>query len=256
MEAEATAPCASRSRRRAARPARAPSAGAPRASAPAPPTPRRAGRRGRGRRCATRAGAPRRASPQVTRAPVSRSRSRFSEIVRQAARSLSTNVTALGAARERLDPHRAGAGEEVEHAGAVDRPDQVERRLADAVAGRPGREPLRRGDPGAAMRAGDDSHAVALPHHGARLSGNRDRRDRDPPPLPARPSRAAGRARRRPPRLRRRRRLGRLHGAVLARGRARSVRRLRGRRGAGAPADPGRVRGGRARRHGAGDPRR
>ena len=69
---------------------------------------------------------------------------------------------ARGAARERLDPHRAGAGEEVEHAGVVDRPDQVERGLADAVAGRPGREPLRRGDPRPAVRAGDDSHAPGL----------------------------------------------------------------------------------------------
>ena len=31
----------------------------------------------------------------------------------------------LGAARQRLDPHRAGAGEEVEHAGAVHRPDRL-----------------------------------------------------------------------------------------------------------------------------------
>ncbi len=63
------------------------------------------------------------------------------------------------AARERLEPQRARAGEEVEHAGVVDRPDQVERGLADAVARRPGREPLGRRDPRPAVGAGDDPHA-------------------------------------------------------------------------------------------------
>ena len=127
-------------------------------------------------RRATRAASAQTASPQATRAPVRRSFSRFSAIVRQAARSLSTKVDARGAARERLEPHRARAGEEVEHGGAVDRPDQVEGGLADAVAGRPGREPLRRGDPRPAVRAGDDSHAGAEYHtRGARLPGNRGR---------------------------------------------------------------------------------
>ena len=39
-------------------------------------------------------------------------------------------------ARERLEPHRPGAGEQVEHRHLVDGPDQIERRLADAVSGR------------------------------------------------------------------------------------------------------------------------
>ena len=90
---------------------------------------------------------PRRASPQETRAPVSRSLSRFASIARQAVRSLSTKTHARGAAGERLEPQRARAGEEVEHGGVVDRADQVEGGLADAVAGRPGLVPF-----GASMR--------------------------------------------------------------------------------------------------------
>ena len=66
---------------------------------------------------------------------------------------------ARGAARERLEAHRTGAGEEVEHLGVVDGTDQVERALADAVGGRPRVASFRRGDPVAAMRAGDDPHA-------------------------------------------------------------------------------------------------
>ena len=49
---------------------------------------------------------------------------------------------ACRAARERLQPERAGAGVEVEHARPVDRADQVEGGLADAVAGGTGREAL------------------------------------------------------------------------------------------------------------------
>ena len=58
---------------------------------------------------------------------------------------------ARGPAGERLEPHRPGAGEEVEHGGAVDGPDQVERGLADAVGGRAGVAALRREDPGPAV---------------------------------------------------------------------------------------------------------
>src|SRR5207253_7927258 len=47
-------------------------------------------------------------------------------------------------ARERLDPERARAGEEVEHLRVVDRPDEVEDVLADAIGGRPRVEPARR----------------------------------------------------------------------------------------------------------------
>src|ERR1043166_2202470 len=45
-----------------------------------------------------------------------------------------------GAAGERLEPHRAGAGEEIENLRLFDEAgaDQVERGLADAVSGRPG----------------------------------------------------------------------------------------------------------------------
>ena len=64
------------------------------------------------------------------------------EIVRQAACVALDERRARRAARERLDPHRARAGEEVEHDGVVDRTDQVERGLADAVAGRAGRAAL------------------------------------------------------------------------------------------------------------------
>ena len=62
---------------------------------------------------------------------------------------LSTKTQLAGAARERLEPERARAGEEVEHVRAVDRPDQVERRLADEVRRRPRRVALRRVDPAA-----------------------------------------------------------------------------------------------------------
>ena len=67
-----------------------------------------------------------------------------------------------GAARERLEAHRAGAGEQVEHVGVVDRADQVERVLAHAVGRRPRVAALRRRDPVAAVGAGDDPHAGAV----------------------------------------------------------------------------------------------
>ena len=54
---------------------------------------------------------------------------------------------ALGAARERLEPEPARAGEQVEDDRAVDGPDQVERGLADEVGRRPRRRPLRRVEP-------------------------------------------------------------------------------------------------------------
>ena len=69
---------------------------------------------------------------------------------------------ARSAARQRFQAHRARAGEEVEDGRAVDRPDQVEGGLAHAVAGRPRREPFRRGDPRAPLAAGDDPHGVIV----------------------------------------------------------------------------------------------
>ena len=54
---------------------------------------------------------------------------------------------ARGAARERLEPERPGAREQVEHVRVVDRADQVERVLADAVRGRASVAPV-----GAAIR--------------------------------------------------------------------------------------------------------
>ena len=69
---------------------------------------------------------------------------------------------AARAAGERLEPERAGAGEKVERGRVVDRPEQVEGRLADAVAGRSGGDALRRVDPVALPRAGDDPHARSL----------------------------------------------------------------------------------------------
>ena len=133
------------------------------------------------------------ASAQTTRAPVSFSFSRFCEIVRQAALSLSTNVAAGGAPRQRLDPQRARAGKEVEHSGVVDRPDQVEGGLADAIARRASGEPLGRGDPRPAMGAGDDSHLRIVSTAG----GRRARRSRRRIGAPAR-RRDSGRERAQP----------------------------------------------------------
>ena len=62
------------------------------------------------------------------------------------------------AARERLDPERAGAGEEIEHARAVDRADEVEDVLADAVGRRPRVEAARRDELVPLPAAGDHAH--------------------------------------------------------------------------------------------------
>ena len=96
--------------------------------------------------------------------PSGRSLSTLRSIVRHASRSDSTKTARRGAARQRLEPHRPRAGEEVEHGGAVDGADQVERGLADAVAGRPRVAALRREDPRAPAGAGDD------PHRGTRIA--------------------------------------------------------------------------------------
>ena len=64
------------------------------------------------------------------------------------------------AARERLEPHRAGARVEVEHRGAVERADEVEDVLAHAVGRRPRVEARRRLDRVPPVRAGDDPHAA------------------------------------------------------------------------------------------------
>src|SRR5207342_2646069 len=69
-----------------------------------------------------------------------------------------------GAARERLEPHRPRAGEQVEHACLVHstRPDQVEGGLADAVPGWSGVGSLRREDACALARARDNPHGKSL----------------------------------------------------------------------------------------------
>jgi hypothetical protein len=73
-------------------------------------------------------------------------------------------------ARQRLEAHRAGATEDVEHARLVQRRgladaeavlEDVEQRLARAVARRPDRSVGRRVECRAAMPAGDDAHAPA-----------------------------------------------------------------------------------------------
>ena len=61
-------------------------------------------------------------------------------------------------AREGFEAHRAGTGVQIEHGGAVDRADQVEGGLPDAVGGGPGREALRRLDRVTLAAPGDDSH--------------------------------------------------------------------------------------------------
>src|SRR5215207_5323221 len=63
-------------------------------------------------------------------------------------------------ARERLDPQRARAREEVEHALAVQRAEDGEQRLADAIGRRAGVGAGWRGEPPASVRAGDDPHAA------------------------------------------------------------------------------------------------
>ena len=96
---------------------------------------------------------------------------------------------ARSAARQRLEAQRARAGEEVEHRRSLDRPDQRERRLAHAVAGRP-RAGLRRGDPVALPRARDD------PHDSPRCSASPRRRSTSSASRPSSASaRAASRAR-------------------------------------------------------------
>ena len=65
---------------------------------------------------------------------------------------------ARGASRERLEAHRAGAGEEVEDGRAADGTDQVEGRLAGTVRGRTRVMSLRGEDPRALVGASDDSH--------------------------------------------------------------------------------------------------
>ena len=76
-----------------------------------------------------------------------------------------------GAARERLEPERAGAGEQVEHARAGDRiaigmDEDVEQRLAQPVGGRPDRLRFRRGERAPAQPSADDAHQRPLPPRG------------------------------------------------------------------------------------------
>src|SRR5262249_51189111 len=69
----------------------------------------------------------------------------------------------IGAARKRLEPERAGAGEEIEHARAAHRiaigmDEDIEQRLAQPVSGGPDRLRLRRGERAAAQTSADDTH--------------------------------------------------------------------------------------------------
>ena len=85
-------------------------------------------------------------------------------VVNQPVRKAGTLFTAAErrarrAARERLDAERAGARVEVEHVQPLDRPEQVEERLAHAVRRRPRRGSAWRGDPPSLVRAGDYAHA-------------------------------------------------------------------------------------------------
>src|SRR5205807_99994 len=77
-----------------------------------------------------------------------------------------------GAARERLDPERAAARVEVEHARAPDLAEHREERLTHLVRGRPRRPPLG-GVQGPALEApGDDAHRASV------LAGRRTLRRR------------------------------------------------------------------------------
>src|SRR4051812_15769104 len=137
--------------------------------------------------------------------------------------------------RQGLDRQRAGPGVEVQHARAVERPQDREHRLADAVRRRPGAVAGRRRQAPAAEPAGYDAHA---------------RRALTPPPPRARPRRArppAARARaprapgpragapprgRAPARAPRRRRVGARSGSAPARtGAFRTARPRRAARG-------------------------
>src|SRR5213075_3339383 len=78
-------------------------------------------------------------------------------------RDWSSDVCSSDLSRERLEAHRAGAGEEVEDGRAVDGTDQVEGRLAGTVRGRTRVMSLRGEDPRALVCAGDDSHVGTVP---------------------------------------------------------------------------------------------
>src|SRR5262245_12389512 len=72
-----------------------------------------------------------------------------------------------GTARERLEPERAGAGEEIEHARAGDGVaisvnEDIEQRLAQAVGGRPDRPRFRRDQRAPAQAPADDAHQRLL----------------------------------------------------------------------------------------------
>ena len=66
------------------------------------------------------------------------------------------------AARERLESERTRSREEVGDAGAVERAEHVEERLADTVSGRARVVALRHRDPVALLRSRDDPHGHAL----------------------------------------------------------------------------------------------
>ena len=91
---------------------------------------------------------------------------------RAASRVVLDEDGARGAARERLEPHRARARVEVEHGRAVDRPEDVEDVLAHAVRRRPCPSP-RGAWIGAPAGAGDDPHARIVASRRGEPSGLR-----------------------------------------------------------------------------------
>ena len=98
------------------------------------------------------------------------------------------------AARQRLEAERAGAGEEVEHAGALQHiamavGENVEDRLAQAVGGRPRVAAGGRGERAAAKLTADDAHGPLPPACGAGPACGASA-----PPAPAAPASAAGAA--------------------------------------------------------------
>ena len=103
--------------------------------------------------------------------------SMWSRMRPRASAPVSTKTTLAGAARQGLEAERAGAGEEVEHAQAIEvraeaAREDVEHRLAHAVGGGADRVVLGRDQRLAAELAGDDAHQAL---------GGRGRRGRSPP---------------------------------------------------------------------------
>ena len=202
----------------------------------------------------------RRTSASIGSIPSAR---RLSRSARSARRVALDEHRACRAARERLDPQRAGAGEQVEHARSGDVREHREQRLPDAVGGGPrGRRAPRRLQAPAAELSRDHPHASNR-RGCASGPGSRSRGDRRNVPRRrtcARGPRRAARARASSARDRRRRspRRGRALARAAGRPPAGSPPRTGGSRTAACPrarppcAAPGRSRPGGSRRR---DPR-